>query len=81
MQSFVKIMVWIYSLQIGNYHSFPDKRHGKEGGVGGGGSKERGSFESKGGNLPSGGSFPLYAGLFTSCKEKKQTIMATFTPT
>lgn len=24
-----------------------------------------------GGNLPSGGSFPLYAGLFTSCKEKK----------
>lgn len=81
MQSFVKIMVWIYSLKIGHYHSFPDKRHGKEGGVGGG-SNERGDFESRGGgNLPSGGSFPLYAGLFTSCKEKKQTIMPTFTPT
>lgn len=37
--------------------------------------------KGEGGNLPSGGSFPLYAGLFTSCKEKKQTIMATFTPT
>lgn len=48
MQSFVKIMVWIYSLKIGHYHSFPDKRHGKEGGVGGG-SNERGDFESRGG--------------------------------
>lgn len=46
MQSFVKIMVWIYSLKIGHYHSFPDKRHGKEGGVG---SNEREDFESRGG--------------------------------
>lgn len=80
MQSFVKIMVWIYSLKIGHYHSFPDKRHGKEGGVGGGwGGQMKGGTLSQwggGGNLPSGGSFPLYAGLFTSCKEKKQTIMA-----
>lgn len=82
MQSFVKIMVWIYSLKIGHYHSFPDKRHGKEGGVGGGGQMKGGTLsQGEGGNLPSGGSFPLYAGLFTSCKEKKQTIMATFTPT
>lgn len=51
MQSFVKIMVWIYSLKIGHYHSFPDKRHGKEGGVGGGGSNERGDFESRGGGV------------------------------
>lgn len=49
MQSFVKIMVWIYSLKIGHYHSFPDKRHGKEGGVGVGGSNERGDFELGGG--------------------------------
>lgn len=48
MQSFVKIMVWIYSIKIGHYHSFPDKRHGKEGGGGGG-------VQMKGGTLSQGG--------------------------
>lgn len=69
-------MVWIYSLKIGHYHSFPDKRHGKEGGVGGGGGQMKGGTLSQGGggNLPSGGSFPLYAGLFTSCKEKNRQL-------
>lgn len=48
MQSFVKIMVWIYSLKIGHYHSFPDKRHGKEGGVGGGGQRKGGTLSQRG---------------------------------
>ena len=30
---------------------------------------------SKGDNSPSGGSFPLYAGLFTSCKEKTRQFI------
>lgn len=67
-------MVWIYSLKIGHYHSFPDKKawEGGWGGVGGGGQMKGGTLsQGEGGNLPSGGSFPLYAGLFTSCKEKK----------
>lgn len=82
MQSFVKIMVWIYSLQIGHYHSFPDKRHGKEGGVGGG-------LKMKGGTLSQGGGVTYHQEVLFLCmlvclhhaKKKKQTIMATFTPT
>lgn len=39
--------------------------------MGGGGLKERGNFELKGGNLLLGGFFFLYVGLFILCKEKK----------
>lgn len=73
MQSYLKIMLWIYSLKISHCHSFSDKRHRKARGSGYRVNGKGGTMTQwGGGNLPSGGSFPLYAGLFTSCKEKKR---------
>lgn len=84
MQSYLKIMLWIYSLKISHCHSFSDKRHGKARGSGY-------RVNGKGGTMTQwgGGGVTYHQEVLFLCmlvclhhaKKKNETIMATFTPT